>query len=113
VAANRAVGDDTENNALQRSSHELVVGDVYVRARNRHQDRAARVSAEPIVVDRGVAELKVRLDAVALAGAGIAVVLDHVLLYQRRAGGAVGVQLDASDVVLNDVVDYLEASVCS
>ena len=68
---------------------------------------------ELVAIDRRLAEAEVRLDAVAGAGPRIAVVLDQVVLHQRRSRGAVRVQLDPGDVVLDDVVEDLEAAVRS
>ena len=67
------------------------------------------MAAELVAIDRRVAETEVCLDAVPGTGPGIAVVLNQVELHQCciRTGG---VEFDAGDVVLNDVVEDLVAA---
>src|SRR5205814_9426309 len=45
------------------------------------------------------------------SGAQIVIVLDQVVLHQRRDRAALRVQLDSRDVVLDDVVENLKATV--
>src|SRR5437762_14360641 len=71
------------------------------------------MTAELVPVNRRVANGEVCLDAVSGARSRIVVVLNQIELHQCRARRACGVELDATDVVLDDVVDDLRTALVS